>query len=155
MIFTLMPLIFLLGIIAIAFEDIIRINKAAIAIGMSIVLWLLVLVDGIQIFNEHGSEALEAMIKSFPGFSDMSVTQQVYSFLEYSITESLGDVSATLFFVLGSMAIIELIDSHGGFDVIISAIKTRNERKLLWIISFLTFFLSAVLGNLATVIVIV
>ena len=89
MIFTLMPLIFLLGIIAIAFEDIIRINKAAIAIGMSIVLWLLVLVDGIQIFNEHGSEALEAMIKSFPGFSDMSVTQQVYSFLEYSITESL------------------------------------------------------------------
>jgi len=155
MIFTLMPLFFLLGIIAIAFEDVIRINKAATAIGMSIVLWLLVLVDGIQIFNEHGSEALEAMIKSFPGFSDLSVTQQVYSFLEYSITESLGDVSATLFFVLGSMAIIELIDSHGGFDVIISAIKTRNERKLLWIISFLTFFLSAVLGNLATVIVIV
>ncbi len=155
MIFTLMPIIFLLGIIAIALEDVIRINKAAIAIGMSIVLWLLVLADGIQIFNEHGSHALDVMIKTFPGFAGMAVNQQVYAFLEYSITESLGDVSATLFFVLGSMTIIELIDSHGGFDVIVSAIKTRNERKLIWTISFITFFLSAVLGNIATVIVMV
>ena len=144
-----------MGIIAIAFEDSLRINKAATAIGMSIVLWLLVLVDGIQIFHEHGSQALDTMIKVFPGFADMSVTQQLYAFLEYTIKESLGDVSETLFFVLGSMTIIELIDSHGGFEVIVSSIKTRNERKLLWIVSFLTFFLSAVLGNLATVIVIV
>jgi Na+/H+ antiporter NhaD/arsenite permease-like protein len=150
-----MPIIFLLGIIAIAFEDSLRINKAATAIGMSIVLWLLVLVDGIEIFHEHGSQALDTMIKVFPGFADMSVSQQLYAFLEYTIKESLGDVSETLFFVLGSMTIIELIDSHGGFEVIVSSIKTRNERKLLWIVSFLTFFLSAVLGNLATVIVIV
>lgn len=150
-----MPVIFLVGIIAIAFEDSLRINKAATAIGMSIVLWLLVLVDGIEIFHEHGSLALDTMVKAFPGFADMSVSQQLYAFLEYTIKESLGDVSETLFFVLGSMTIIELIDSHGGFEVIVSSIKTRNERKLLWIVSFLTFFLSAVLGNLATVIVIV
>jgi Na+/H+ antiporter NhaD/arsenite permease-like protein len=150
-----MPVIFLFGIIAIAFEDSLRINKAATAIGMSIILWLLVLVDGIEIFHEHGSQALDTMVKAFPGFADMSVSQQVFAFLEYTIKESLGDVSETLFFVLGSMTIIELIDSHGGFDVIVSSIKTRNERKLLWIVSFLTFFLSAVLGNLATVIVVV
>lgn len=155
MVFTLMPVIFLLGIIAIAFEDVIRVNKAAVAIGMSIILWLLVLVDGVEIFRNHGSHALDVMVQTFPDFAQMTVAQQIYSFLEYSITESLGDVSATLFFVLGSMAIIELIDSHGGFDVITSSIKTRNERKVLWVISFLTFFLSAVLGNLATVIVIV
>lgn len=155
MIFTLMPIIFILGIIAIAFEDSLRINKAATAIGMSILLWLLILLDGVEIFREHGSQALDTMIKTFPGFADMSVSQQLYTFLEYTIKESLGDVSQTLFFVLGSMAIIELIDSHGGFEVIVSSIKTRNERKLLWIVSFITFFLSAVLGNLATVIVIV
>ena len=150
-----MPVIFIAGIIAIAFEDALRINKAAIAIGMSVLLWMMVLADGTNMFNMNGSEMLETMLKSIPSFAELSVNEQVHRFLEFSILESLGDVSATLFFVLGSMAIIELVDSHGGFEVIVNAIKTRNKRKLLWIISFLTFFLSAVLGNLATVIVMI
>lgn len=155
MIYSIMPIIFIIGIIAIAFEDALRINKAAIAIGMSVLLWMLLLADGLNLFKLNGSEMLETLVKNIPSFAEMSVREQVYKFLEFSILESLGDVSATLFFVLGSMAIIELIDSHGGFEVIVNAIKTRNKRELLWIISFLTFFLSSVLGNLATVIVIV
>jgi Na+/H+ antiporter NhaD/arsenite permease-like protein len=155
MIYIIMPVIFIAGIIAIAFEDALRINKAATAIGMSVLLWMMVLADGTNMFNMNGSEMLETMIKNIPSFSELSVSEQVYKFLEFSIVESLGDVSETLFFVLGSMAIIELVDSHGGFEIIVNSITTRNKRKLLWIISFLTFFLSSLLGNLATVIVVV
>jgi Na+/H+ antiporter NhaD/arsenite permease-like protein len=119
---SIMFLLFLTGVVAIAFEDRIRVNKAAVAVGMSIILWTMLI--------ETAS-------------------------VDKALVESLGSVSTTLFFVLASMAIIEIIDSHGAFDVIVTLIKTRNKRKLLWIISFITFAFSAVLGNLATVIIIV
>lgn len=150
-----MPLVFIVGILAIAFEDVIRVNKAAIAVGMSVILWMLFIFGGVEIFQSHSGEELEMLKKSIPGFSDLSLFQQFDRYLEFTLVESLGDVSATLFFVLASMAIIEIIDSHGSFDVITSYIKTNNKRKLLWIFSFLTFGLSAVLGNLATVIVVI
>lgn len=150
-----MPVVFIVGILAIAFEDVIRVNKAAIAVGMSVILWMLFIFGGVEIFQSHSGEELEMLKKSIPGFSDLSLLQQFDRYLEFTLVESLGDVSTTLFFVLASMAIIEIIDSHGSFDVITSYIKTTNKRKLLWIFSFLTFGLSAVLGNLATVIVVV
>ena len=155
MCFVLMPVVFIVGILAIAFEDVIRVNKAAIAVGMSVILWMLFIFGGVEIFQSHSGEELEMLKKSIPGFSDLSLFQQFDRYLEFTLVESLGDVSTTLFFVLASMAIIEIIDSHGSFDVITSYIKTTNKRKLLWIFSFLTFGLSAVLGNLATVIVVV
>lgn len=155
MCFVLMPVVFIVGILAIAFEDVIRVNKAAIAVGMSVILWMLFIFGGVEIFQSHSGEELEMLKKSIPGFSDLSLLQQFDRYLEFTLVESLGDVSTTLFFVLASMAIIEIIDSHGSFDVITSYIKTTNKRKLLWIFSFLTFGLSAVLGNLATVIVVV
>jgi len=117
-----MFVLFLVGILAIAFEDKIRVNKAAVAVGLSIILWTMLI--------------------------ETNSVQDV-------LVESLGSVSTTMFFVLASMAIIEIIDSHGAFDVIVTLIKTRNKRKLLWIFSFLTFAFSAVLGNLATVIIII
>ncbi len=150
-----MPVVFIVGILAIAFEDVIRVNKAAIAVGMSVILWMLFIFGGVEIFQSHSGEELEMLQKSIPGFSDLSLLQQFDRYLEFTLVESLGDVSTTLFFVLASMAIIEIIDSHGSFDVITSYIKTTNKRRLLWIFSFLTFGLSAVLGNLATVIVVV
>lgn len=150
-----MPVVFIVGILAIAFEDVIRVNKAAIAVGMSVILWMLFIFGGVEIFQSHSGEELEMLKKSIPGFSDLSLFQQFDRYLEFTLVESLGDVSATLFFVLASMAIIEIIDSHGSFDVITNYIKTNNKRKLLWIFSFLTFGLSAVLGNLATVIVVI
>ena len=155
MCFVLMPVVFIVGILAIAFEDVIRVNKAAIAVGMSVILWMLFIFGGVEIFQSHSGEELEMLKKSIPGFSDLSLFQQFDRYLEFTLVESLGDVSTTLFFVLASMAIIEIIDSHGSFDVITSYIKTTNKRRLLWIFSFLTFGLSAVLGNLATVIVVV
>ena len=67
----------------------------------------------------------------------------------------MGEISAILFFLIGAMTIVELIDSHGGFDLITFLIKTRSRKTLLWAISFLSFFLSAVLDNLTTAIVMV
>lgn len=67
----------------------------------------------------------------------------------------LGEISEILLFLMGAMAIVELIDSHDGFDVIVNRIKTRHTVKLLWITSILTFFLSAILDNLTTTIVMV
>jgi len=69
--------------------------------------------------------------------------------------EHLGQISGILFFLLGAMTIVELIDAHDGFDVITTKIKTSDQLKLLWIISIITFFLSAVLDNLTTTIVMV
>ncbi len=65
----------------------------------------------------------------------------------------LGEVSEIVFFLLGAMTIVEIIDSHQGFKVITDKIVTTNKRKLLWVISILTFFMSAVLDNLTTAIV--
>ena len=67
--------------------------------------------------------------------------------------EHLGEVAGILFFLMGAMTVVELIDAHDGFHIITKAIKTTDKRKLLWIIGFLTFFLSAVLDNLTTAIV--
>lgn len=123
--FLTMISIFLAGIVMVALEDKIGINKAASALLMSVVLWIVVAFSGIT-----------------PDVNEPFITH-------------LGDVSETLFFVMGSMVIVELVDTHGGFKLITDSIHTNNKRRLLWIISILTFFISAVLDNLATGIVMI
>lgn len=71
------------------------------------------------------------------------------------VAEQLGDVSETLFFVMGALLIVELVDVHGGFRVISDRIVTRNKRKLLWVIAIITFLLSIVLDNIATSVIII
>lgn len=153
--FIVMPIIFLLGIIAIALEDVIKINKAAVAVGMCVILWLIFLIDATGIFADNPPMYLYNFIAGFPDFAALSGTEQAYKYIEGALQTALGDVSTTLFFVLASMAIIEILDSHGAFSVITHSIKTRSKRKLLWIFGFITFILSALLGDLATVIVMV
>lgn len=71
------------------------------------------------------------------------------------LTEHLGELSGILFFLLGAMTIVELIDAHDGFNVITDKITQTNKKPLIWIVGFITFFLSAVLDNLTTTIVMV
>lgn len=123
--FLLLISIFLAGILMVALEDKVGINKTASALLMSVVLWVIV--------------ALSGMVKDITA----------------PFTDHLGDVADTLFFVMGSMAIVQLIDVYGGFRVITDRIRTTKKRKLLWIISILTFFLSALLDDLATGIVMI
>jgi NhaD family Na+/H+ antiporter len=71
------------------------------------------------------------------------------------LAESVGDVSQIIFFLLGAMALVELIDSHRGFKIVTDLIQTNSKKKLLWFLGLFTFFLSAVLDNLTTTIVVV
>ena len=118
--------IFVIGYAAIAFEHPIKINKTASALLTGVLCWVIYI-----------------MGSSDPGL----VSGKLY--------EHFGEISGILFFLLGAMTIVELIDAHDGFEVITSKITTTDQRKLLWIISFVTFFLSAVLDNLTTTIVMV
>lgn len=116
--------IFVLGYAAIAFEHPIKVNKAATALLTGVLCWTV-----------------------YTLFSD---DRQLVS---DELTHHLGNLSGILFFLMGAMTIVELIDAHDGFEVITSRITTQDKRKLLWIISIITFFLSAVLDNLTTAIV--
>lgn len=117
-------LIFIFGYLAIATEHIIKINKAASAILTGVLCWT------VYIMSQTDKEAVT-----------------------HHLAEHLGDLAGILFFLLGAMTIVELIDAHDGFQAVTDRIKTKNKRKLLWIFSFVTFFLSSVLDNLTTTIV--
>lgn len=117
---------FIIGYALIAIESKIKINKAAVALFTGVILWTIYI--------------------SFKSGSEEVVTQLV---------EHIGSISQILFFLIGAMTIVELIDSYHGFDVITTQIKTSNKKKLLVIIGFITFFLSSVLDNLTTTIVMV
>ncbi len=123
---TLIITIFILGYIAIAFEHKIKINKAATALITGVLCWTVYIL-----------------------FSPDKL------FVGEELTKHMGDLSGILFFLLGAMTIVELIDAHDGFDIITTRINQTDKRKLLWIVAFIAFFLSAILDNLTTTIVII
>jgi Na+/H+ antiporter NhaD/arsenite permease-like protein len=126
---------FIIGYSMIALEHPLKIDKAASAILTGVVCWL-ILTFGIQ-----------GMPVASAGLAD---PQQL---LHHSLSEHLSGISEILFFLLGAMTIVELVDVHDGFRVITDRIRTANKVKLLWIIGWVAFFLSAVLDNMTTAIV--
>jgi Na+/H+ antiporter NhaD/arsenite permease-like protein len=123
--FTIMLLaVFVLGYIAIAFEHPLRLNKAASAMITGVLCWT---------------------IYMFSAASPETVTEE--------LLHHLGEIASILFFLLGAMTIVELIDTHGGFEIITRQITTRSKSRLLIIVVVITFFLSALLDNLTTAIV--
>lgn len=130
-----MIIVFLFGYLCIAMEHPLKINKAAPALLLAVILWVA--------YMYHAPSL-------FPG---MSLDEVRHIVTEKQIIEHLGDISEILFFLLGAMTIVELVDVHGGFSIITKHITTRNKRKLLWILSLVTFFMSAILDNMTTAIV--
>jgi Na+/H+ antiporter NhaD/arsenite permease-like protein len=123
---TTILIVFVIGYAAIALEYGIGVNKAATALVTGVLCWTIYV--------------------SFAGDTPL-VSEQ--------LAEHLGELSGILFFLLGAMTIVELIDVHDGFNIITDRIHQTNKRRLLWIISFITFFLSPLLDNLTTTIVMV
>lgn len=123
---TAIIIIFILGYAAIALEHGIGVNKSASALITGVLCWTVY-----SLF-----------------FRDTHIVSE-------QLTEHLGELSGILFFLLGAMTIVELIDVHDGFNIITDRIQQTNKRKLLWILSFITFFLSPILDNLTTTIVMV
>jgi len=124
MVSTLLILVFVLGYTAIAFEHPLKINKAAPALITGVLCWT------IYILQSDSAQIVDE-----------------------ELLHHLGEIASILFFLLGAMTIVELIDSHSGFDIITEKINTTSKPTLLLIIATLTFFLSALLDNLTTAIV--
>lgn len=118
--------LFIIAYLFIALENSIKINKAATALIGGVLCWTF------YIISEPGKENIVE-----------------------SLSRHLGDISQILFFLLGAMTIVELIDAHNGFSIITKRITTKSKRKLIWILGLISFFLSAVLDNLTTTIVMV
>ncbi len=118
---------FVIGYLAIMFEYRLKVNKTAAALLMAVVTWTF-------LFFSQGHEESGNI---------------------HALGEHLSSVSQIVFFLLGAMVMVELIDSHKGFKIITDLIQTNSKRKMLWIIGLLTFFLSSVLDNLTTTIVMV
>jgi Na+/H+ antiporter NhaD/arsenite permease-like protein len=115
---------FILGYIAIAFEHPLKLNKAASALITGVACWTIYILQ-----SDSASAASDELL------------------------HHMGEISSILFFLLGAMTLVELIDSHNGFDIIKEKITTTSKSKLLLVVSFITFFLSALLDNLTTAIV--
>ena len=127
---TIIVCAFVIGYAFIALESVTKINKAAIAVLMCVVCWTLLAL---------GYEGL-----ALPDFE-----------LNESIEKNLGEAGTTLFFLMGAMTIVEIVDQHGGFNWVRGALASKTKRSLLWKIAFMTAILSAVLDNLTTSIVMI
>lgn len=145
--FLLMILIFVIGYTVIALEHPLKINKTATALLLGVTLWVCAMIGGAGILVDTSS--MDAYLANHPGsgFSDWLSKDQ--------LIHSLGEVAEIIFFLLGAMTIVEIIDTNGGFSIITNKIKSTKKVTLLWVLSILTFFMSAVLDNLTTSIVLV
>ena len=123
---SLISVLFILGYLAIIFEHPIRINKAASAIFTGVLCW--------------------AIFALFTSDKEIVVEQLSHHFV---------DIGGILFFLLGAMVIVELVDAHDGFVIITERIQSTQKKKLIWLIGIITFFLSSILDNLTTTIVMV
>jgi Na+/H+ antiporter NhaD/arsenite permease-like protein len=124
---SLVAVIFVLAYAAIALEHPLKINKSAIALIAAGLMWTVY--SFASPLGVHG------------------VSEQ--------LTEKLAETAAIVFFLICAMTIVEVTDTHGGFEVITSRIKAKKLSSLLWIIAFISFFLSSILDNMTTTIVMV
>ena len=118
--------LFITGYFFITIEHKIHVNKAAVALLTGVLCWTVYMLSS--------------------GNNDQVIGQ---------LSHHLGEISQILFFLIGAMTIVELIDAHDGFEIIKNMVQAKTKTKLLWMISILTFFLSAILDNLTTTIVMI
>lgn len=132
-------LAFVIGYLFIAIESVTKINKAAIALLMFVVCWTIFMIDPASLV---------------PALASVDHTQMANA-VSKIIEEHLGETGTTLFFLMGAMTIVELVDQNGGFNFVKDTLKTKSKRSLLWRIAIMTFILSAILDNLTTSIVMI
>uniref|UniRef100_A0A453KGA2 Citrate transporter-like domain-containing protein n=1 Tax=Aegilops tauschii subsp. strangulata TaxID=200361 RepID=A0A453KGA2_AEGTS len=121
-----MVLVFALGYAGIIFEESLAFNKSGVGLLMAVCLWVI---------RSIGAPSTDVAVQE--------------------LSQSTAEVSEIVFFLLGAMTIVEIVDSHQGFKLVTDNISTRNPKTLLWVIGFVTFFLSSVLDNLTSTIVMV
>lgn len=132
-------LAFVIGYLFIAIESVTKINKAAIALLMFVVCWTIFMIDPASLV---------------PALASVDHSQKANA-VSKIIEEHLGETGTTIFFLMGAMTIVELVDQNGGFNFVKDTLKTKSKRSLLWRIAIMTFILSAILDNLTTSIVMI
>lgn len=132
--------VFILGYLCIALESVLKINKAAIALFMFVICWTFYMVNPMPYLIASGYTGGE---------------EGMLAHIRHIIESHLGETAETLFFLMGAMTIVEIVDSNGGFNFVRNALRTTSKRKLMWRMAFLTFILSAILDNLTTSIVMI
>ena len=128
--------VFIIGYLCIALETLTKVNKAAVALLMLVACWTLYMFDPGNFAAGLSADGIAAAASSV-------------------IEGHLGSTATTLFFLMGAMTIVEVVDQNGGFNFVRDMMKTKSKRALLWRITILTFFLSAILDNMTTAIVMV
>ncbi len=143
--------VFSLGYLAIIAEHQLRVDKAASALLTGVLCWTL--------YTLYAPALIDVL--SLPAwFTDQQPQRTTATLINHWVSEhqllgSLGEIASILFFLLGAMTIVELVDAYGGFGLITQRIQSRSSVKLLWIISLTSFFMSAALDNLTTTIVMI
>lgn len=123
----LMIVVFIIGYVFITIEEWTKINKATVALMMAIICWVIQFLDPYWALNVKTG----------------------------ALGEHLNNISQVVFFLMGALTVVEIINVHKGFDILSDAIQIKSKKKILWVVSFITFFLSAILDNLTTTIVMV
>lgn len=150
--------IFVLGYLAIALEHPIKINKTATALVTGVLCWTLFILSeptaGLTSSHDFLS-FIDHLKKEATNFAALTSDEIHREFVVESLGHHLNEIAQILFFLMGAMTIVELVDAHKGFKLITDRINTKSPVKLLWIVCWVTFFLSSVLDNLTTTIVMV
>ena len=128
--FILMVFVFVLGYAAIALEHPIKIDKSASALLTGVLVWTVLVLGAPEILS---SEMLHGLSSQ--------------DFIHHHLMEHLAEIASIIFFLLGAMTIVELVDAHGGFGVVTDKITTTNKVKLMWSLTIITFFFSAALTS--------
>lgn len=146
-------ILFIVGYACIALENGLKVNKTAIALLMSVVCWVLYMLNCDTYVNMfHAEEFAKFCAESLGGTSEELARMFAGGDL---LLSHLGDACEIIIFLMGAMTIVEVVDSNGGFNFVRERLGTRNKRALLWRIVLMTFFLSAILDNLTTSIVMI
>ena len=142
--------IFIIGYLAIALEHNLKLDKLIPALAMMAMLWAIVSF-GIDTFPTWFDSGAHQLIDGFSGFT----SEEKQHLLEETLLHHLGKTAEILFFLLGAMTIVEIIDYFDGFSTFKNYIKTKRKKKLLWIFACLAFILSAIIDNLTATIVLI
>jgi Na+/H+ antiporter NhaD/arsenite permease-like protein len=144
--------IFVLGYLAIALEHQIHVNKAASALLTGVLCWTVYALNYSQLVPQ---DLFDAWHGAHAAGEEGGLSAKLHFLVDGQLMHGFAETAGILFFLIGAMTIVELVDAHEGFSLITRYIRADKPAKLLWIVSWIAFFLSSVLDNLTTTIVMI
>ena len=139
--------VFFIGYLFITVEHQVKIDKTISALGMAVMCWTILKTADLRVFEVSEVGGLIPLADKFQGGNPEAIDSM--------LLHHLGKVAEILFFLIGAMTIVEIIDMHRGFEIIKKMVKTRKKKKLLWVLGIVAFFLSALIDNLTTIIIMI